>query len=126
MGERSFLSGRAQSFAHAFRGLAALFRTQPNARIHAIAAALVIGLAAFFRVSAGEWALLLGCIGFVFAAEAFNTALETLADEVTLERRERIGRAKDLSAAAVLMAAIVSICVGGVIFAPRLWVLIGF
>ena len=46
-------------------------------------------------------------------------AIEFLADEVTLERRERIGNAKDASAAAVLVASVVSLVVWGLILWKR-------
>jgi diacylglycerol kinase (ATP) len=60
------------------------------------------------------------CIGLVWAAEALNTAIEFLADEVTLERRERIGNAKDASAGAVLVASVVSLIVWGLILWKRI------
>jgi diacylglycerol kinase (ATP) len=48
--------------------------------------------------------------------EALNTALELLADEVSLERRERIGKAKDVAAGGVLIAAMVSVGVAALVF----------
>ena len=47
--------------------------------------------------------------------EALNTALEFLADEVSLEIRPRIGKAKDVAAAGVLIAALASVAVAIVI-----------
>ena len=58
-------------------------------------------------------------------AEALNTAVEFLADEVTLERRERIGQAKDVAAFGVLVAAVGAAAVGVLVFAPRLLELAG-
>ena len=49
-----------------------------------------------------------------------NTAVELLADEVTLEQRERIGQAKDVAAFGVLAAAVAAAAVGLLVFAPRL------
>jgi len=72
-------------------------------------------------VSPSEWAILGLCIGSVLAAEAFNTALEQLADAVSLEPNERIGRAKDLGSAGVLIAALCSAVAGVLIFGPKLW-----
>jgi diacylglycerol kinase len=111
---------RLKSLSYAFRGLGILFATQPNARIHALFALAACVLGVWLRITAVEWGLLILCIGAVFTAEAFNTALEFLADEVTLETRERIRLAKDLSAAAVLLACLASAIVGLVIFLPRL------
>jgi diacylglycerol kinase len=49
-------------------------------------------------------------------AEALNTALEFLADEVSLEKRERIGKAKDVAAGGVLITAMISVLVAVLVF----------
>lgn len=114
------LQRRLRSFAHAWRGLRTLVATQANARIHAAATILVLGAGFALGVDAADWCWLAAAITAVWAAEALNTALETLADEVTLEQRERIGRAKDLAAAAVLCTAIGAVVIGVLVFAPYL------
>jgi diacylglycerol kinase len=55
----------------------------------------------------------------VWLAEALNTAIERLADAVTLEPNENIGYAKDVAAGAVLAAAIISVVIGLTIFVPH-------
>ena len=97
-----------------------MLRTQHNAWIHAVATIAVVASGFVFRVSLGEWALLVLAIGIVWMAEALNTAVELLADEGSLEQRERLGRAKDVAAFGVLAAAIVAATVGGLVFLPRL------
>lgn len=113
-----------QSFRHAARGLRVLVATQGNARIHLVATVAVLAAGAALRVSAVEWRWLAGAVAAVWTAEAFNTALEFLADEVSLERRERIGRAKDLGAAAVLCAALGAAAIGVSVLGPRLLALV--
>jgi len=117
---RTWFTRRVQSVAHALRGLRTLLATQANARIHAVATVGVIGAGFGLGVDAGDWCWLAAAIAAVWAAEAFNTALEFLADEVSLEHRERIGQAKDLAAAAVLCTAIGAVVIGVVVFAPYL------
>jgi diacylglycerol kinase len=51
------------------------------------------------------WLWLVAAIAGVFAAEAFNSALESLADAAHPAPHPLVGRAKDLAAAAVLIAA---------------------
>lgn len=109
---------RARSFRYAFSGLVALFRSAHNARIHAVAAMLAIALSVFFGISTWEWVAVILCIAIVISAEAFNSAIESLADAVTRERHPDIKLAKDISAAAVLVLAAVSVVVGLVIFIP--------
>jgi diacylglycerol kinase (ATP) len=111
---------RLHSFRHAFRGLRFLIVSQHNARIHAVATVLVIALGIVLRVTRQDWLWLIVAIALVWIAEAFNTALETIADEISLKHRARLGRAKDLAAAAVLLAAITAAVIGLIVFTPRL------
>jgi diacylglycerol kinase len=66
-----------------------------------------------------EWSLLIIVIGAVFLTELLNSSIESLADLIDPEWNELIMRAKDYSAAAVLISAIVAIIVGGLIFIPK-------
>src|SRR5262245_27603679 len=111
-------------FQNAFRGVRFGLSEQTSFLAHTIVACLVVAAGLFFRVNAGEWALLAGCIGLVFVAELFNTSLEWFARAVTEEHDERIGKALDVASAAVLLASIVSVVVGAIIFLPRLWQLL--
>ncbi len=113
------LSERARSFAHAFRGLGTVIATQHNAWIHLVATMVAVALGFFLRLDRVEWCVIVFAIALVWITEAVNTAIEFLADEVTLERREGIGRAKDVGAGAVLLAAMVSVIVGAIIFVPH-------
>lgn len=115
----STVARRFASFRHAFRGVRTLFSTQPNARLHAGACLLVIIWGAFLHLETVDWCFVLVCIGMVLGAEALNTAVEFLGDEVSLEHRERIGRAKDVAAAAVLIASLTSLAVWGMILWKR-------
>jgi diacylglycerol kinase len=58
--------------------------------------------------------------GVVFLTELLNSALETLSDHVEPQWNEVIEKVKDYSAAAVLVAAIISVIVGGFIFIPKI------
>lgn len=111
---------RLRSFGHAFRGLAYLLRSQPHARLHALATVGVIGLAWYLKVGRGEWLALMLAVGLVWTAEALNTALEALADAVHPEQHPLIGRAKDAAAAGVLISALAALAVGALVFIPRL------
>jgi diacylglycerol kinase (ATP) len=111
---------RAASFRHAIRGIFLVVRTQHNAWIHLVATVGVVGAGIFLNVAHGEWAALALAIGLVWIAEALNTAVEFLADEVSQEKRELIGHAKDAGAAGVLLAAITAAVVGLIVFVPHL------
>jgi diacylglycerol kinase (ATP) len=110
---------RIKSFSHAFRGVASVVRTQHNAWIHSVATVGVVVMGFYVELVRWEWCMLAFAIGLVWVAEALNTAIEFLADEVSLEKRELIGKAKDAASAGVLMAAICSVVIGLLVFVPH-------
>jgi len=117
---KTTLIRRLQSFAYALQGLAQLLRTQPNARVHLLATLLVCGTGVYFGLSRAEWLWITVAITLVWISEAFNTALEQLADVLHPEQHPGIGRAKDMAAAAVLIAAVGAAIIGMLVFAPHL------
>lgn len=117
---KTTLIRRLQSFAYALQGLAQLLRTQPNARVHLLAALLVCGAGVYFGLSRAEWLWITVAITLVWISEAFNTALEQLADVLHPEQHPGIGRAKDMAAAAVLIAAVGAAVIGMLVFVPHL------
>lgn len=110
---------RFRSFKFALRGIRSLLILEHNSRIHLFAAASAIVLGFIFKISLIEWSLLILVIGLVFLAELINSSLEEISDAVKPEWDEKIMRAKDYGAAAVLVTAIISIFTGGIIFIPR-------
>jgi len=59
-------------------------------------------------------------VGFVFSMEIINSAIEQLADFVSPDYHEAIKKVKDLSAAAVLISALVSVIIACIIFIPKI------
>lgn len=111
-----YLSARIRSFVYAIKGIMTLLGTQPHAHLHLLATVVVTGAGVYLHLRRWEWVAILLCIGMVWMAEALNTAIEFLADEVTLERRDRIGKAKDVAAGGVLIVAIISVAVAALVF----------
>ena len=97
-----------------------MLASQPNARVHLAATAGVLGLSAWLRLSGPEWCWIVAAIAMVWVAEAFNTAVEELADALRPERDPGIGRAKDVAAGAVLLAALGSFVIGLIVLGPYL------
>jgi diacylglycerol kinase len=112
---------RAASFGYAFSGMWHVLHTQPNARIHTLATVCAVALGAWVGLSRVEWAILALTIGFVWTAEFINTALEAVVDLVSPDLHPLAKIGKDVSAAAVLVAAITSVVVGLLILGPPLW-----
>ena len=113
-----FVKGRIGSFAAAFQGLFFVFKTQKNAWIHLAATILVVGVSAFLEISRFEWLSILLVIGLVWMAEFLNTSLEVIVDLASPEIHPLAKIGKDVGAASVLIAAFLSILIGGLILLP--------
>jgi diacylglycerol kinase len=109
-----------RSFGFALEGVSYLIRTQRSAQIEIAIGAVVLALAAWLRITALEWAVLVLAMALVLALEALNTAIELTVTLASPERHPLAKAAKDVAAAMVLIAAIASVIVGLVILGPRL------
>ncbi len=109
---------RLKSFRYAFQGIITLFSYEHNARIHLFVLVCAVIAGILIGISGPEWISILFVTGLVFISECFNTAIEHVADAVTGERDERIGKAKDVAAAGVLISATVAVLTGLIIFIP--------
>lgn len=118
---KSFITSRILSFRHAFRGLWYVLRTQKNAWIHAVATVAVVVVGAFLSLPPRDWAVLVVTISTVWMAEVLNTSIEAVVDLASPVHHPLAKVGKDVGAAAVLVAAIVSVLVGLLILGPPLW-----
>ena len=116
--EKYWFKTRLQSFQYAFTGLKTVLKTEPNARLHLLAATLVIIMGLFFQIEQGDWIALTLTVAIVWFAETINTAFEYLCDVVSPEKREAVKHAKDIAAGAVLITAIAAVVVGFLVFVP--------
>jgi diacylglycerol kinase len=109
-----------RSFTFAISGVKEAFGREPNLKIHLAIATAILILAAILSFSVYEWALLAFTIFFVFILEFVNSALEAVVDLVSPELREEARVAKDISAACVLLSAVMSVAVGVILFLPKI------
>ncbi len=112
------MKNRIKSITHAFRGMRDLFRQEPNAKIHLLAAVLVVVVGIYFDISKMDWALVMIAIGMVLTAELFNTSIEELCNKVSPDYDPLIKKSKDFAAAGVLITALTAIIIGGIVFIP--------
>ncbi|HOY48765.1 MAG TPA: diacylglycerol kinase family protein [Chryseolinea sp.] len=111
---------RLKSFVYAFNGLKILIREEHNSRIHFVIA-IVVTIAGFIlEISVEEWIAIVIAIGFVIAAEIFNSSIENIADFISPEKHEKIKKIKDLAAAGVLISALTALTIGLIIFLPKI------
>jgi diacylglycerol kinase len=108
------------SFRVAFAGLWFFLRHEKHARWHALTTVMVVVSGAALGVTRMEWLALILATALVWVTEAVNTAIEHACDAITKEQNPLIGRAKDVAAGAVVLAAVFAAVVGAVVFLPRL------
>lgn len=109
-----------RSFRYAREGARHAWRTQRNLWIHFFAALAVLAFAVWLRVSTIELCILVLAIFGVIVAEMVNTSLEELVNILSPQQRKEAELAKNIAAAAVLLAAAGAIIIGILIFGTRL------
>lgn len=109
----------ARAFSFAWNGLKYCIKTQQNFRIHLIIGFGVTLTGLIVKINLIEWLFIIGCATMVLVLELVNTAIEKLCDTITIEIHPSIKIIKDVSAAAVLLAALSSVLTGLIIFGPR-------
>ncbi|POY36006.1 diacylglycerol kinase [Solitalea longa] len=108
------------SFKYALNGLKISFVSEANLKIHLFITIIVVFSGFAVKLSAIEWCVILLCIGMVIGFELINTAIEKLADRVTVEHDPKIGLIKDIAAGAVFLSALIAVIVGAIIFLPKI------
>jgi diacylglycerol kinase (ATP) len=112
---------RADSFRFAWDGIQRFFVQEHNAWIHLAATIAVFFAARWLRLSRMEIICLVIVTGFVWAVELLNTAIEKVMDFISPQHHHEVKYIKDLSAAAVLIAAFIAIITGAFIFIPKIF-----
>jgi len=113
-------SGRIRSVRCALHGIRVMLISQHNAWIHAFVTLCVLIAGVVFKLTTAEWCWIILAVVTVWMAEALNTAFEFLTDVASPEFHPLAGKAKDVAAGAVLIAALGAIAIGTLIFGPRL------
>lgn len=107
-------------FRYALSGLKVAILTERNIKIHFIAMTIVCIMGFIVGLTNLEWAILCLAIGAVISMEMMNTALERALDYVEPKHQPAVGIAKDISAGAVLVTAIIAMVIACLFFLPKL------
>lgn len=108
------------SFRFAIRGLALALKSQRNFRADIIIGFIALIIAFFLKFNHIEYAILFLVIGFMLFAELMNTVVEFVVDAYFGNKYSILAKmAKDISAGAVFICAIISSIIGILLFLPR-------
>jgi diacylglycerol kinase len=108
-----------KSFTYAFRGFRKTFQEEQNLKIQSLAALVVVLLGFYFQISRTEWLFLIFVIGLVMLMELANSAVERVADLLKPRIHDYVMDIKDIMAAAVMLASLIAVIIGVVIFWPH-------
>jgi undecaprenol kinase len=111
----------AKSFTYAFRGLVKTYREEQNLHIQSMVGGFVIFLSLYLGLSTIELSMIIFLIGLVLLMEFANSAVERITDVLKPRMNTYVKEIKDIMAAAVLLASILSIVVGVLIFWPYIF-----
>lgn len=109
-----------KSVRYAKSGAAHAIKTQRNLWIHFFIGVAVLIFALWLKVSSIELAVLILTIFGILALEMINTSIEEMVNILSPSQRKEAALAKNIAAAAVLLAAVGAILIGAIIFVPRL------
>lgn len=109
-----------KSFSYAFQGMKIALKNEPHLRIHFTMAVFALLTGVLLKITRIEWLILSFTIFWVISLELLNTVIESIVNLVSPEIQPYAKIAKDVSAAVVLTAAILSVIVGVVLFLPKL------
>ncbi|MBB6482164.1 diacylglycerol kinase family protein [Spirochaeta isovalerica] len=107
-----------RKFGYAFKGLKIAIITDNSFKIHFLFAFPVVLSGFFLHFNRYEWMAIVLSIGLVLVAELFNTSIEYLVKMFTDEYHELAEKLLDISAGAVLMAAIMALVMAAFVYYP--------
>lgn len=105
-----------KSFRFAYEGLLYALSTQKNMKFHFVLAFAVFLLALFLQLDKLDILFILLAVTLVLITELINTAIEKTVDLTSPDPHPLAKVAKDVAAAAVLVAAVFAAAVGVIIF----------
>lgn len=108
-------------FSFAFQGLWEVLKTERNFRIHLSVSAIVVLAGLLLDLAAWEWVAVITIMAMVIILEMINSVIERIMDFLSPEQHPLVGEIKDISAGAVLVAALASVIIACIIFLPKLF-----
>lgn len=109
-----------KSFKYALKGVYYCFKEEQNFRFHVISAIMVFILMFVLNTSILEKVFLILLVGLVIIAELINSIFERIVDIIKPRLHPYAKKIKDMMAAIVLIAALVSFVCGLIIFIPKI------
>lgn len=108
-----------KGFGYAFNGIKTACKTEQNFIFDIIYGIVTIILGFVLKLSVIEFAIVLLAIALVISLELINSAIEYTVDMAMPEIHPLAKSAKDISAGAVLVSAVIAFIIGIIIYVPK-------
>lgn len=109
-----------KSLYYSFKGFIWILKSERNFQLELLAAFINLFLIVYLKLNLTDAALILIVCFVVLTAEIINTAIEKFCDFVEPDYNEKIGIIKDLGAASVIVASVLAIIVGVLVYSKYL------
>lgn len=107
-----------RAFRYSAAGLRAAVRHEAAFRQELALGLPLIVLASWLAPGRWQWLAMVGSVILVWIVELLNSALEALADAISVEHHPLLGRAKDLGSAAVMFSLVLVVLTWAVALWP--------
>ena len=105
-----------KSLLYSIKGAFWMLKSERNFQLEVFALIINLFLIVYFKLNSTDVALILLVCFLVLIAETINTAIEKICDFVEPNFNKKIGIIKDISAGAVILATLLSIIVGVLVY----------
>lgn len=105
-----------RSLRHALAGLRSAFHSEKHMKVHLVATVVVAGGLLWKQPSATACLFVVSAVALVWLTELVNTAIEKTVDLAQPNEHPLAKQAKDMAAAAVLIASLYALVVGLIVF----------
>ena len=105
-----------KSLLYSIKGIFWMLKSERNFQFEVFALIINLFLIVYFKLNSTDVALILLVCFLVLIAETINTAIEKICDFVEPNFNKKIGLIKDIAAGSVILATLLSIIVGVLVY----------
>ena len=105
-----------KSLLYSIKGIFWMLKSERNFQLEVFALIINLFLIVYFKLNSTDVALILLVCFLVLIAETINTAMEKICDFVEPNFNKKIGLIKDIAAGAVILATLLSIITGILVY----------
>lgn len=109
-----------KSLGYSIKGFFWMLKSERNFQLEVLALIINLFLIVYFKLNLTDAALIFIVCFIVLIAEIVNTSIEKICDFLEPNFNEKIGLIKDLAAASVITATLLSIIVGVLVYSKYL------